>query len=69
MFKIFKNLSRPSSKHSVTHEEIDHRLKSPIDNDSRPGSSLSSSSLPLSITSSKPNFDNSKNQSSSSSMI
>jgi hypothetical protein len=63
----FRSLSRTSSKNSVTREEIHHRSKSQIDNNSRPGSSLSSASLPVSIASSKADFNNSKVQSSAAS--
>ncbi len=58
-----KSLSRVSSKDSITHKEIRHRSKSQIDNNSRPDSSLSSASLPVSMTSSKPGFNNSEDQS------
>jgi len=64
-----RSLSRPSSKHSITREQIHHRSRSQIDNNnnSRPGSSLSSASLPISITSSKADFNNSKMHSSAAS--
>jgi hypothetical protein len=45
------DLLQALSKHSVVAEETHHRLNSPVDNDS-----LSSSSLPISITSSKEDF-------------
>lgn len=61
------SLLQSASKHLIKHEEVDHQSKSPIDNDSRSGSSLSSSSLPISVTSSKPGFDNAKAQSSTTS--
>ena len=59
------SLVRSASKHSIKQEEINPKPKSPVENDSRPGSSLSSSSLPISVTSSKPGFGNAKAQSSS----
>lgn len=59
------SLSRPSSKPTVPAQpEIAHRPQTPINNESRPSSSLSSGSLPLSITSSKSDFDPSKSDSS-----
>ena len=51
------SLSRPSSKQTMP-------TQTEIYNDSRPGSSLSSTSLPLSITSSKSDFNPSKSDSS-----
>ena len=47
-----ESLSRAPPKRSITLEETHHQ----IEDHSRPGSSLSSSSLPVSITSSKPDF-------------
>jgi hypothetical protein len=61
------HISRPSSKHSVTLEQIHQPAKSQTVNKSRPSSSLSSSSLPVSVTSSKPDFVDSKIQSSATS--
>jgi hypothetical protein len=47
-----ETLSRAPPKRSITLEETHHQ----IDDQSRPGSSLSSASLPVSIISSKPDF-------------
>ena len=47
-----ESLSRAPPKRSITLEEAHHQ----IDDQSRPGSSLSSASLPVSITSSKPDI-------------
>ncbi|CAF3894803.1 unnamed protein product [Rotaria sp. Silwood2] len=58
-----ESLVRTSSKHSIKIDETHYQSTTELDNNSRPESSLSSASLPVSITSSKTDFINRKIQS------